>query len=230
MTGRKPSWSDDELAAAVDGAESYSEIMRRLGLHAVTNRCVRRRIEELGLVFNGFKPYRKKGSRSSYVYTEDALRNAVASSLSFSDVARHFERPPVGSTIAHVRRQISKFGIPTSHFQRFGRGRTSSQKKMAAEICVIHPSGSGRPNRPQLLRAMLELGVPYRCAGCLNAGIWQGVQLVLDIDHIDGNWLNNLIENLRFMCPNCHSQTPTWRARGLKHATSPVTSDGRGPD
>ena len=36
---------------------------------------------------------------------------------------------------------------------------------------------------------------------------------ILQVDHIDGNYLNNLKDNLRFLCPNCHSQTSTWRGR-----------------
>ena len=46
---------------------------------------------------------------------------------------------------------------------------------------------------------------------CGNKGEWQDKKLTLDIDHINGNHRDHRLENLRFICPNCHSQTPSFR-------------------
>ena len=50
---------------------------------------------------------------------------------------------------------------------------------------------------------------------CLHCGLdeWLGKKLVIEIDHIDGNHQNETRENFRGLCPNCHSQTPTWRRK-----------------
>lgn len=54
------------------------------------------------------------------------------------------------------------------------------------------------------------------CSVCGTLPIWNGLRLVLETDHIDGNRLNNTLENLRLICPNCHSQTDTYKARNKK--------------
>jgi 5-methylcytosine-specific restriction endonuclease McrA len=50
---------------------------------------------------------------------------------------------------------------------------------------------------------------------CLHCGLneWNGKSLILELDHIDGNKHLNKRENLRILCPNCHSQTPTWKKK-----------------
>lgn len=49
----------------------------------------------------------------------------------------------------------------------------------------------------------------YECS-CCGITEWNNSPISLDVDHIDGNIKNNLPENLRFLCPNCHRQTHTW--------------------
>ena len=44
---------------------------------------------------------------------------------------------------------------------------------------------------------------------------WNGKELVLELEHIDGNAMNNKEENLSLLCPNCHSQTPTYKGRNV---------------
>ena len=50
----------------------------------------------------------------------------------------------------------------------------------------------------------------YCCETC-SLTEWNNAHITLELDHIDGNRTNNLLENLRWLCPNCHSQTPTFR-------------------
>jgi hypothetical protein len=69
-------------------------------------------------------------------------------------------------------------------------------------------SGHGHYIRVHLLE---EQG--RRCALCGCPTTWQGQELRLVLDHVDGDSTNNRRENLRLVCPNCDSQLPTYKAR-----------------
>ena len=62
------------------------------------------------------------------------------------------------------------------------------------------------------LRSFLVTIFGHKCAVC---GItdWLGKQIVLEVDHIDGDSGNTKIENVRLICPNCHSQTETYKGK-----------------
>ena len=62
-------------------------------------------------------------------------------------------------------------------------------------------------------KQMLELGVAYICAICKCEPVHCGKALVLQLDHINGKSGDHRLENLRFLCPNCHSQTDTYVSR-----------------
>lgn len=57
----------------------------------------------------------------------------------------------------------------------------------------------------------------YKCA-CGLTDIWQGSFIVLQMDHINGNSCDNRLDNLRWLCPNCHSQTETFCGKNMRRS------------
>lgn len=107
--------------------------------------------------------------------------------------------------------RILEYGLDTSHFtlQGTNRGRDHvPPKKTHVELLIKRVAG-GRRAGALLTRAMKEAGVPYVCAECGLLPEWNDKLLRLEVDHSNGDRSDDRLENLRFLCPNCHSQMET---------------------
>tara|TARA_S200002703_G_C3603410_1_gene185251 strand:+ start:98 stop:505 length:408 start_codon:yes stop_codon:yes gene_type:complete len=63
------------------------------------------------------------------------------------------------------------------------------------------------------------------CSVC-DISDWNGNPLTMELDHIDGDPYNNTPENIRLICPNCHSQTETYKAKNIGNGRS--SNKGKG--
>jgi hypothetical protein len=148
---------------------------------------------------------------SRHRYSNDDLAEAVANSVSIAGVLRHLGIRVSGGSHYYLSRRIRALGLDTSHFTGQGHNRGKAQPRLPPESFLVRkPAGSNRTGAKYLRRALVESGRDYRCEMCGQTDDWFGAPLVLHVDHIDGEALNCQPENLRFLCPNCHSQTPSY--------------------
>ncbi len=153
--------------------------------------------------------------RYNIKYTKELLEDHISHVTSYSGLARSLGLTPSGGTLGHLKKRCQKFGIDCSHItgQAHNKGKVSNRRKPIDELLIDRTGISDRREKTyRLRRALKELGVDEKCS-CGVGTTYNGLPLVLHIDHIDGNPLNDLQDNLRFICPNCHSQTDTFAGK-----------------
>lgn len=112
-----------------------------------------------------------------------------------------------------VKARIERLDADTSHFGRRLKKRLS-EKKRKFDLEEILVENSTYTNIHRLKLRLVEEGVlEYLCDVCGNDGSWLGRPLTLQLDHKNGSPADHRKENLRFLCPNCHSQTETFAGR-----------------
>jgi predicted HNH restriction endonuclease len=143
--------------------------------------------------------------------TDEELTIAVENSESIAGVLRYLGIRETGGSHSHYSRRIKKLGLDTQHFtgQLWNKGKKFSKKKFS-EILIKRDCGL-RQKGSVLTRCLIEIGRKHECEKCSQIPVWHDFPLTLDVDHINEDWLDDREENLRFLCPNCHSQL----SRGL---------------
>ncbi|MYT27029.1 HNH endonuclease [Streptomyces sp. SID7760] len=216
-------YTKERLAEAAAHSHSIAGMFAHMGIEPYDSAFghVRKKLDDFGIDTSHFATQVRRGDR---LFPREEITRAVAESRSIAGVMRalgHGERS--GSARAKARRSIEEYGISTDHFtgQGHAAGSRSPARKPAPDVLRRLETGSGREKTAVLRRALDDLDVPHVCAACGIGETWRGRRLVLEIDHINGDRLDNRRENLRYLCPSCHSQTGTFAKR------SPGTTRGR---
>ena len=96
--------------------------------------------------------------------------------------------------------------------RRFCSNQCCQDFRFAERVDLTRQTGvvqAGCRNSGPARRIMKEIK-EYVCEVCGQDPVWQGKELTLTLDHIDGDVTNNRVENLRWLCPNCDTQTLTY--------------------
>ncbi|MER7190902.1 HNH endonuclease [Streptomyces flaveolus] len=216
------SYPEALLREAAAHATSIREMLNYMGLPPEDSPYghIRKRLDKFGIDTSHFTSGRRYGPGD---VPRAELAAAVESATSLAGVLAALGRSGSGASRTLVKRSIVAHGLSTNHFTGQGhfRGIRSPHRKTAAEILVRLAPGRARTKTAQLRRALDDLGVPHVCRACGIGDTWQGRRLVLEIDHINGDRLDNRQENLRYLCPSCHSQTSTFAHRSRDRLIPP---------
>jgi 5-methylcytosine-specific restriction endonuclease McrA len=142
----------------------------------------------------------------------EEIKILISNGETMKSIAEKLEIP-----FSTFKRRAKKLGIYLPNQGRRGIKRTSDEvesRKIPLELILDNTYKIGSNHLKK--RLFIEKVKDEICEECGINNNWNGKKLNLHLDHIDGDKLNNNLDNLRILCPNCHSQTDTYAGRNIK--------------
>jgi predicted RNA-binding Zn-ribbon protein involved in translation (DUF1610 family) len=151
--------------------------------------------------------------RVNIIWTLDKskFKKIVLEGKTYCEILRTIGCRTLGVDYDRLKKRIREDGINTDHIIK-GQGHNKFRKieglNKETIIARLHIYDVNEHfNMGSLRRQIIKHSIiPYKCE-CGNEGEWRGNSLSLQLDHMNGNRRDQRKENLRFLCPNCHSQT-----------------------
>lgn len=151
-------------------------------------------------------------------WTPLQLKNAVKNSFSYRRVLNKLGLREAGGNYQQIKKYIKEYGLNIKHFK--GRGwnagfRGIGKPRIPLEkILVKNSNFQSFKLKRRLFAVKLK---PEHCEQCGWMQRTQDGCLPLELDHINGDHQDNRLNNLRILCPNCHSLTKYHRGRNQKN-------------
>lgn len=151
---------------------------------------------------------------------EDAI-NLLESHDSFQSILHSLGLRPAGGNYKALHARFSELGIDTSSIYEKSKAikvrrltENHDKGRIDPSLVLIESSPYSRSVVRRILRQ--EKLLTYSCESCGLSDTWNGAPLTLQIDHRNGIANDHRLENLRFLCPNCHSQTESFAGRNTR--------------
>lgn len=163
----------------------------------------------------------------------DQIQRLLDDSSSFRQIFQALRVCENANNFYSLKRRLQKLDLTKFNANKLVAARNRQTKlNFCKDILIENSKVRIKKNyKSKLIREGL---LKYECQICKNIGEFNGKPLVLQLDHINGVNNDNRIENLRFLCPNCHSQSDTFCGRRTKIdskyfcATCKCSTKGRG--
>lgn len=151
-----------------------------------------------------------------FKYTLEELKDAVANSTSVRQALDKLGVIPAGGNYRTFKKAIKEFSIDISHFT--GKGWNKGRKFQPKRPIEDYLSNGHTIQSHKLRLRLLKEGVfQHICSSC-QLTTWNNKPIPLELDHKNGQHIDNTLSNLRLLCPNCHAQTSTYRGKNKKHS------------
>lgn len=204
--GTKIDWEDSTfLQSVISECKSRVEVLGKLGYSpksSTSRKDLNDAIKKFNLDISSFTHRTERWS---------VLPECIQDCHCIADVLIAVGLSDQGDNHKTAKRAIGDLGLDISHFKKQNGGNKSYLREYDNEVIFTKNSSVHRSTvKRRILRDNL---IEYCCAICDNHGEWLDQQLVLELDHINGINNDHRIQNLRFLCPNCHSVTPTHRGK-----------------
>jgi len=209
-----------DIDKIVKASISKSEVCRKLGLDSNNGNDKKK----VGKILKDYDISHFTYGKSKY--TLDELKLVIENSSTYSDVCRKLNIKVNGGNFLNLKKKIKTNNIDITHFTGKGwnigdRHINNGVKYELSDLLVEFSTY----NRGHLKKRLINEGIlEYKCVKCGNEGEWMGEKITLQLDHINGVNDDNRLNNLRILCPNCHSQTSTFAGKNnIKSLDSEAT-------
>lgn len=143
-------------------------------------------------------------------YSDNEFREIVLQSSSYKDCLQNLGYASnSGSSTNKLKQKIEALQIDTSHFTS-----NAPIARSVENIFIENSTASQKVLRQWYLKGQYS---PYKCAICGQEPFWNGKELTLILDHINGYNKDDRLENLRWVCPNCNYQLETTNGKNINH-------------
>lgn len=146
-------------------------------------------------------------------HSDEQFIEAVTKSTSIREVLKRLNLREAGGNYKEFKKRVERLRIDISHFQGQGHGKAPRKGRALSEILVQQSTYTN--NNRLRIRLIREGVLSPRCGEC-GLAEWRGRAITLHLDHINGINNDHRLENLRLLCPNCHSQTDTYCGRNKR--------------